>query len=82
MVKEPMKKWTVFAAILLLLLAEAPVWARGGGGCLAKGTPVMTPAGDIAIEKLRVGNPVWSFADGKLLKGEFKNLLKFTLIII
>ena len=69
-----MKKWTVFAAILLLLLAEAPVWARGGGGCLAKGTPVMTPAGDIAIEKLRVGNPVWSFADGKLLKGRVQKL--------
>lgn len=60
--------------MLLLLCTSAPVWARGGGGCLAKGTPVMTPAGTIAIENLRVGDPVWSFADRKLLKGKVQKL--------
>lgn len=69
-----MKKWAVFAAMMLLLCTSVPVWARGGGGCLAKGTLVVTPAGAIAIEKLRVGEPVWSFADGKLRKGKVQKL--------
>ena len=58
-----------WAVVLLFLLAPALSWARGGGGCLAEGTPVLTPAGPIAIEKLRVGDGVVSIAGGKAQLG-------------
>lgn len=61
-----MKKLVLLTAMLLVLLASSPAWARGGGGCLAEGTLIPTPAGAIAIETLRVGDPVWSVAGGKL----------------
>ncbi len=69
-----MRKQAVLAAVLLVLAASAPAWARGGGGCLAKGTPIPTPAGATAIENLRVGDPVWSVVEGKLQAGVVKAL--------
>lgn len=60
--------------MIFVFCTSVTAWARGGGGCLAKGTPVMTPAGAIAIEKLRAGDPVWSFADGKIQKGKVQKL--------
>jgi hypothetical protein len=36
--------------------------AGGGGGCLATGTPIRTPSGDVAIQGLRIGDSVTSFA--------------------
>jgi predicted lipid-binding transport protein (Tim44 family) len=71
-----MRKLAVVAAMLLVLAASAPAWARGGGGCLAKGTPISTPAGAAAIESLRVGDPVWSVVGGKLQAGVVKALTK------
>jgi hypothetical protein len=59
----------VWAITLFFLLAPALSWARGGGGCLAEGTPVLTPSGPIAIEKLRVGDGVVSIAGGKAQLG-------------
>ncbi len=64
-----MKRCAVAAFILLFIFISSPAFARGGGGCLAKGTLVMTPSGAIAIDKLRVGDPVWSIAAGKLQTG-------------
>ena len=61
-----MRTFAVLAAMLLLFLAPRGSWARGGGGCLAEGTPVLTPSGPVAIEKLRVGEAVWSVQGGKL----------------
>ncbi len=69
-----MRKKAVLSAMLLVLFASAPAWARGGGGCLARGTPIPTPAGAIAIENLRVGDPVWSVAGGKLQAGTVQAL--------
>ena len=69
-----MKKSIALGAILFVFLFSTPVFARGGGGCLAKGTPVMTPTGIVAIEKLRVGDKVWSFSRGKILAGEVQML--------
>ena len=66
---KPVKRWAVLAAMLIVLLAPSPLLARGGGGCLAKGTPVPTPAGSVAIEKLRAGDPVWSLSAGTLEAG-------------
>ncbi len=69
-----MRKQAVLAAMLIVLMASVPAWARGGGGCLAKGTPIPTPAGAAAIETLRVGDPVWSVVGGKLQAGTVKAL--------
>jgi predicted lipid-binding transport protein (Tim44 family) len=62
-----MKKWVVIpAAIMFFLLASSTVFARGGGGCVAKGTPILTPSGSVAIEKLQPGDPVLCIAHGKM----------------
>ncbi len=54
-----------WALILVLPLAPSFCWARGGGGCLAEGTPVLTPQGLIPIESLKVNDAVVSIAGGK-----------------
>ncbi len=70
-----MKHWIVLpAVIMLVLLASTSAFARGGGGCLAGGTPVLTPTGITAIEKLRPGDPVLSVSGGKLQTGTVKAL--------
>ena len=71
-----MKKSALAALILLFIFVSSPAFARGGGGCLAKGTLVLTPSGAIAIDKLRVGDPVWSIAAGKLQTGTVQVLIK------
>jgi len=63
-----MKNWAVAVFLLLCIFSTSTAYARGGGGCLAKGTPVLTPSGVISIDKLRLGDPVWSIRAGKLQK--------------
>jgi predicted lipid-binding transport protein (Tim44 family) len=60
--------------MLLVLFASSAAFARGGGGCLAKGTQVLTPSGAVSIERLRVGDPVWSISGGKLQAGTVRAL--------
>lgn len=68
-----MKNWVFIPiTIVLCLLVSSSVWARGGGGCLAKGTPVMTPSGPVAIEKLGINGPVLSLTGGKLQRAAVK----------
>lgn len=55
--------------MLFVLFASSQALARGGGGCLAKGTPILTPSGHVAIERLRVGDTVWSISGGKIQIG-------------
>ncbi len=61
-----MKKFAIAFFVLLCMFASSTAYARGGGGCLAKGTQVLTPSGSTAIDKLRLGDPVWSIRAGKL----------------
>lgn len=61
-----MKKLIVLATVLV---AAGQAWARGGGGCLREGTPILTPAGPVPIERLTPGDPVWTVADGRLQPG-------------
>jgi predicted lipid-binding transport protein (Tim44 family) len=65
-----MKRWAVLAALLIILCAASPALARGGGGCLARGTPILTPEGPVAIERLRAGDRVWSLSAGTLEAGK------------
>jgi predicted lipid-binding transport protein (Tim44 family) len=59
-------------ALLLLSLPCVQAWPRagggGGGGCFPAGTQVATTAGDTPIEKLRAGDKVLSFSDGRLMQ--------------
>jgi predicted lipid-binding transport protein (Tim44 family) len=64
-----MKRGAVLAAMLFVLFASSQALARGGGGCLAKGTPILTPSGHVAIERLRAGDTVWSISGGKVQTG-------------
>ena len=75
--KNVLMRWVIWwTAVLLFLLAPEPSWARGGGGCLAEGTRVLTPEGAVAIEKLKKGDAVWSVIDGKLQRAEVQALIK------
>lgn len=69
-----MKRWAALTTILLVLFVSSAAFARGGGGCLAKGTQVLTPSGAVSIERLHVGDPVWSISGGKLQAGTVRAL--------
>ena len=69
-----MKRWAALTTMLLVLFASSAAFARGGGGCLAKGTQVLTPSGAVSIERLHVGDPVWSISGGKLQAGTVRAL--------
>lgn len=45
---------------LVLILFSLNAWSRGGGGCFERGTLISTPNGLVAIEKLKVGDQVYS----------------------
>jgi predicted lipid-binding transport protein (Tim44 family) len=68
MEKGHLNRLSVF---LLLLPAFMPseAWARGGGGCLAKGTPILTPQGPVPIDQLHPGDAVWTLSQGHLIPG-------------
>lgn len=50
----------------IILACAVPASARGGGGCLRAGTPVLTPDGPIPIERLQAGDKVLGVIDGQL----------------
>ncbi len=45
----------------------------GGGGCVAYGTPILTPAGYVPVQDLKAGNAVveFNFSSGRLVQGTF-----------
>jgi len=71
-----MKRLVGLAGLLLLLLSPALSWARGGGGCLEEGTPIRTLKGPVAIEKLGVGDPVWSMVSGQLREAKVRAVIR------
>jgi len=52
-------------AMIAFLLPSLSL-ARGGGGCLVEGTPVLTPSGPMPIERLQAGDKVCSLHEGRL----------------
>jgi len=55
-----------------LLAAPFPLFARGGGGCLEKGTPVLTPLGPVAVDRLNPGDKVLSVSGGAAALSEVR----------
>jgi len=56
---------TLILFSLLLFCLSSTVWARGGGGCLLKGTLIETLKGTMPIESLQRGDWVWSSVRGE-----------------
>jgi uncharacterized membrane protein YgcG len=65
-------KWYVTSAAAVFLLGAmlSSASGRGGGGCLERGSSVLTPSGPVAVEDLEPGDTVLSFADGRLLAAQ------------
>ena len=58
-------KWRATIAVTLFLgVMPASALGRGGGGCLEKGSSVLTPDGPVAVEDLKPGDSVLSVSDG------------------
>ena len=49
----------------MVALPAGPAQARGGGGCLEEGTPIVTPRGPVPVERLAPGDAVVALVDGK-----------------
>ena len=71
-----MKRVIGWVSILILFLGPVSSWARGGGGCIVEGTPVWTPNGDVAIERLKRGDSVWSVKEGRLREARVQGLTR------
>lgn len=61
-----MKRFLLLAFLLIPHFVHEDSWARGGGGCLAQGTPVLTSSGPLNVEALRTGDSVLGLAGGEL----------------
>ena len=57
-------RWVQVLLLVLSLTAPAALLARGGGGCLEQGTPVLTPSGQTPVEQLRPGDAVLAVSHG------------------
>jgi hypothetical protein len=62
--------------LLITLAMPHALWARGGGGCLAEGTRVLTPSGPVPIETLVAGDDVWTVVDGQLRPATVQALIR------
>ncbi len=72
-----MKKIVLFIICLFCLLAaESTLHARGGGGCLMQGTPVLTPSGNVPAEQLKPGDVVLGVSRGTLTRAVVRSLSK------
>src|SRR5882762_2101547 len=71
MQRREITHWLFLFPAVFALLAFVPgkALARGGGGCLAAGTPILTPQGSVPIERLRPGDAVWTLRGGQLHQG-------------
>jgi predicted lipid-binding transport protein (Tim44 family) len=65
-----MKKLVLLMLAIGTLLLSSLSWARGGGGCVVEGTPVLTPSGPVPIERLQAGDRVWSLQEGMLRESQ------------
>ena len=69
----------VLAALLILCccaLAPRSLSARGGGGCLERGTPVLTPDGNSPVDRLKEGDAVLAVSHGRLREATVKAVVR------
>jgi len=59
-------KWRFTFALVLALGAGESAWGRGGGGCLEQGTLILTPTGNVPVERLAAGDSVLTVSGGQL----------------
>jgi predicted lipid-binding transport protein (Tim44 family) len=71
-----MKRVPLLAIMFLFFLVPISSWGRGGGGCIIEGTPVWTPNGEVAIERLKRGDSVWSVKEGRLWEARVQGLTR------
>jgi predicted lipid-binding transport protein (Tim44 family) len=71
-----MKRLVGLTGLFLLLLGPNLSWARGGGGCLEEGSPIRTPQGSVAIEKLEAGDRVWSISAGQPREAKVRAVIR------
>ncbi|HBZ56552.1 MAG TPA: hypothetical protein DEO88_14195, partial [Syntrophobacteraceae bacterium] len=69
-----MKRSAALAALLFVLMTPFAAWSRGGGGCIEQGTPILTPAGPVAIERLQAGDTVWNLTTGRPREATVRSL--------
>lgn len=65
--------------LTVILLATGPwslLWARAGGGCISGDAKVETPKGPIPIERLKVGDEVWTWDSGQLKLGVVEGIFR------
>jgi len=63
-------------ALALAVLPAGQALARGGGGCLEEGTPVLTPHGYVPIERLSPGDVVLAPAGGAMREATVQACLR------
>lgn len=67
---------------VLLALPASPAWPRagggggGGGGCFPAGTPVLTVAGEVPIEKVRPGDTVLAYSGDRIMQAEVRDFIR------
>jgi hypothetical protein len=66
----------VLVAGVLSVLTAGEALARGGGGCLEEGTPVLTPAGPVPIERLVAGDTVLAPSGNRLDRAVVQAVVK------
>jgi len=66
---------TIFAVVLIGWNVSS-IFARGGGGCLMQGTPVLTPSGVLPIESLKQGDPVLGVIDNTIIPATIQSVIR------
>src|SRR6266478_4581705 len=69
MPRRDIANWLSLFSAIFALLVFFPGKALAGGGCLAAGTPILTPQGPVPIERLQPGDTVWTILGGQLHPG-------------
>ncbi len=70
-----MKKIFIFTICTICFLGSGfTLHARGGGGCLMQGTPVLTPSGNVPVEQLKPGDIVFGVNRGNLTRAIVRSL--------
>ena len=70
---SPTIAWSNSGFDYCLMNGGVQIHCRGGGGCVAYGTPILTPSGYVPVQKLKAGDAVeeYNFSSQNLAQGTF-----------